>query len=64
MKRVPMTLRGAEVYKTMCQIAIRRDEALTKDFSPAERAEYIGMLERLEANARAMLAEHRDTGAA
>jgi hypothetical protein len=46
----------------MCQIAIRRDEALTGHHSGAERAEYIGMLERLEANARAMLAVHRDTG--
>jgi DNA-binding MarR family transcriptional regulator len=61
---VSTTLRGADVYKNMCQIAIRRDEALTGHHNLAERAEYIGMLDRLEANARAMLAEHREAGGA
>ncbi len=55
---VSTTQRGAEVYKNMRQIAIRRDDALTADFSTAERAEYVAMLERLEANASAMVAEH------
>ncbi|MBO9580633.1 MAG: MarR family transcriptional regulator [Sphingobium sp.] len=55
---VSTTPHGAEVYKTMCQIAIRRDEALTADFSAKQRAEYISLLERLEANARAMAAKH------
>lgn len=55
---VSTTPRGADVYKTMCQIAIRRDEALTADFSPKQRADYVSMLERLEANARTMAAKH------
>ncbi|MBO9669048.1 MAG: MarR family transcriptional regulator [Sphingobium sp.] len=55
---VSTTPQGAEVYKMMCQIAIRRDEALTADFSAKQRAEYVSLLERLEANARAMAAEH------
>jgi DNA-binding MarR family transcriptional regulator len=57
---VTTTPRGAEVYKQMCEIAIRRDEALTGAHSAAERAEYIAMLERLEENARAMVARHRE----
>lgn len=53
---VSTTPKGAEIYQRMCEIAIRRDEALTGGHSSAERAEYVGMLERLEANARAMIA--------
>lgn len=61
---VSTTTRGAEVYKNMCQIAIRRDEALTGEFSPAERADYIAMLDKLEANARAMVARHTEAAGA
>ena len=57
---VSTTAQGAEVYKRMCEIAIRRDEALTGGHSSAERAAYVAMLERLEANARNMIAAQRD----
>lgn len=57
---VSTTPRGADVYKSMCLIAIRRDEALTGEYTASERADYIAMLDKLEANARAMVAEHPD----
>jgi len=60
---VSTTKRGAEVYKQMCEIAIRRDEALTGSHSSAERAAYVAMLERLEANARAMIAAQQEEAA-
>ena len=61
---VSTTPTGAEVYKKMCEIAIRRDKALTDTHSPEERAAYIATLDLLEANAREMIDVHRqDTGA-
>ncbi len=57
---VTTTERGAEVYQHMCRIAIQRDEALTGGHDAAERKAYVAMLERLEANARAMIAAQRD----
>ncbi len=53
---VSTTPKGTDVYRHMCEIAIRRDEALTGGHSSLERAEYVGLLERLEANARNMIA--------
>jgi DNA-binding MarR family transcriptional regulator len=52
---VKTTPHGAQVYATMCAIAIRRDGALTDGLTPAERAFFIAMIERIEANARQLL---------
>lgn len=60
---VSTTPRGAEVYKRMCEIAVRRDEALTGGFNTADRATYVEMLERLEANAREMAAARQGEAA-
>jgi DNA-binding MarR family transcriptional regulator len=54
---VKTTERGAEVYEKMCAIALRRDEALTDQLTAADRAFFIATIERIEANARAILAE-------
>lgn len=56
---VSTTPHGAEVYTAMCRIAIRRDNALTEGLGPRERANYIAMIERLEARAKDMAAASR-----
>jgi DNA-binding MarR family transcriptional regulator len=53
---VSTTPRGTDVYKTMCNIAVQRDNALTEAHSAQERAAYIATLDRLEANAGRMIA--------
>ncbi len=52
---VTTTPRGSEVYEEMCRIAVRRDEALTEGHTATQRADYISMLERLQANAGTMI---------
>jgi len=60
---VTTTDRGAEVYKLMCEIAIKRDEALTGGHDAVERKAYMAMLDRLQANARTMVAAQREDAA-
>jgi DNA-binding MarR family transcriptional regulator len=52
---VTTTPRGAAVYEKMCAIALQRDESLTEGLSAAERAFFIEIIERLDANARQLL---------
>jgi len=56
---VSTTPKGAEIYKVMCEIAIRRDNALTDGHTAAERAGYMAVLDKLEDNARRQIAEQR-----
>jgi hypothetical protein len=61
---VRTTARGARVYATMCAIALKRDQTLTGCLDAADRAFFIGIIERIEANARQLLAAAQPARAA
>ena len=53
------TAAGAETYARMCEHALARDDALFAAVGPDDRAAYIAVIERLTANAAALLAAER-----
>jgi len=55
------TPRGDDMYAMMCAIARDRDDALCADLSDRERQAYIATLDRITANAAALLARERAT---
>lgn len=57
-----MTGKGRQAYKLIHEGAIRRDKELLEDLTPAERNEYARIVERLIANAAALLDEEREHG--
>jgi DNA-binding MarR family transcriptional regulator len=56
---VRTTAQGMAVYERMCAIALQRDGTLTETLSADDRAFFIDMIERIEANARQLLAGSR-----
>lgn len=53
------TASGARIYDDMCAIAIRRDDFLFADQPPGTRDDYVATIEKLTANAEAMLRDER-----
>ncbi len=56
------TCQGAEVYDRMCTIAVRRDDFLFAEAKPGTKDAYVATIEKLTANAEAMLRDERSHG--
>jgi DNA-binding MarR family transcriptional regulator len=54
------TAEGGEIYRRMCTDAMRRDDFLSAECAPAERAAYVRLLGVLTANATALLGNERE----
>ena len=57
-----LTAAGRAVYLRMCRIAVARDDFLLAELGPEERREYLAVVDRLTANADALLAREREVG--
>lgn len=53
------TAQGNKVYDIMCEIAVRRDDFLFAEAPPGTKDIYVAIIEKLTANAEAMVSEER-----